>query len=188
MVQAALFSLNPLHRLILKLEKQAFENPDLKLLFTNSHMVRNEILEHYQVDPNKIRVIHNGVEWNEMQSDFDSWESNRLKLARKRGLNLNRYQFLFIGHNYRRKGLAKLLKALSLLFNRDFDLSVVGAEKHLKEFQQLTIQLKLQNHVHFFGPQKDTRSFYQIADALLSLLTTILLPMLRSELLPWDYL
>jgi UDP-glucose:(heptosyl)LPS alpha-1,3-glucosyltransferase len=150
------YRLNPLHRTLLSLEKTAFEHPELKKLFTNSHMVRTEILEHYHVDPQKIEVVHNGVEWAEMQSDFDqSFEKKS-----------SAFQFLFIGHNYKRKGLEKLLQGLHLLRNEDFQLSVVGKEKNSAPFMALARELGLENKVHFFGPQSTLRPFYQRADAL----------------------
>ncbi|MBI2811237.1 MAG: glycosyltransferase, partial [Candidatus Melainabacteria bacterium] len=92
------FALNPLHQTILSIEKKAFEHPDLKVLFTNSEMVKKEVLQFYNTDPEKIHVVHNGVEWHGLQNAFDTWESNS-----------ETFQFLFIGHNYRRKGLDKLL-------------------------------------------------------------------------------
>ena len=58
--------INPLHRKILELEKEGFENPGLKKIFANSHLVKRDLLEHYNIDPAKIEVIHNGVEWEEM--------------------------------------------------------------------------------------------------------------------------
>src|SRR5277367_6100757 len=70
--KALSFHLNPLHRAILAIEKKAFEDSHLKILFTNSHMVKQEILSHYAVHPDTIAVIHNGVEWHSMQPAFDS--------------------------------------------------------------------------------------------------------------------
>jgi UDP-glucose:(heptosyl)LPS alpha-1,3-glucosyltransferase len=159
------FSLNPLHRTLLKLEKSSFEHPELKKLIANSHMVREEILQHYKVDPQKIVVIHNGMEWQEMERDFQNWEIERLKTAKEKNLPLSTFHFLFVGHNYARKGLEPLLRALSLISNEEFHLSVVGKEKQLPRFQALVRDLKLEKKVSFFPTQKAI-SFYQLADAL----------------------
>ena len=160
------FTLNPLHRTILRLEKKAFEHPLLQALFTNSQMVKEEILHYYRVDPEKIHVIHNGVEWQEMHSSFEMWEAQKQKTCQTVHLDPQAYQLLFLGHNYRRKGLEKLLKALSLLHFENFQLSVIGKDKSLPYFQHLVQQLKLSHKVFFFGPQKETMRFYQLADAL----------------------
>ena len=161
------FHLNPLHRVLLGIEKQAFEDPGLQTLFTNSNMVREEILAHYDVSPAKITVVHNGVEWHAMQPAFDNWQENKPHALKKYGLNPSCFQFLFIGHNYKRKGLEKLLIALSTLKDASFQLSVIGKEKDLAYFQQKAHALHLSKQVFFFGPSKDILSFYQLADALI---------------------
>lgn len=157
---------NPLNRTILNIEKEAFESPELKVLFTNSHMVKKEILTYYQTPPEKIRVIHNGVEWKEMEKDFNSWIEKKQSICGELGLDPSRYHFLFIGNGYKRKGLAPLLQALTLLPFKDFHLSVLGKDKQALEFIKLTEKLGLQDHVSFFGPRSDIRRFYQYADSL----------------------
>ncbi|MES2345025.1 MAG: glycosyltransferase family 4 protein [Chlamydiota bacterium] len=160
------FQINPLHRTLLNIEKSGFEDPSLKKLFVNSSMVRKEIIRFYNTDPNKICVLHNGVEWEEMQQDFDLWEDLKPQVAKKLQLNPSTFHFLFIGHNYRRKGLEILLRALSKIAREDFHLSVVGKEKNLASFKALVKALHLGNKVSFFPEQKEIRPFYQLADAL----------------------
>lgn len=155
---------NPLHRKILELEQAAFENPRLQKLFTNSHMVKRQILERYRTDPAKIEVVHNGVEWHEMQGAFDSWEAERPLVAKKLGLDPSLFHLLFIGNGYLRKGLGQLLRAMGRLKRKDVVLSVIGKETHWEKYQGLAKRLRL--NVHFFGPKKDPRPFYQMADAL----------------------
>lgn len=157
---------NPLHRKILELEKAAFENPLLQKLFTNSRMVKSEILARYSTDPSKIEVVHNGVEWHEMQSAFDAWPEKKPIVAKRLGLNPSLFHFLFIGNGYLRKGLAQLLKALARLKRKDFVLSVIGKDTHWEEYRALAERLELKNQVIFFGSQKEIKPFYQMADAL----------------------
>lgn len=157
---------NPMHRKILQIEKYAFENPRLQKLFTNSHMVRRQILERYKTDPAKIEVIHNGVEWHEMQTDFSKWPSMKQAALRKLGLPESAFHFLFIGSGYLRKGLHQLLIALSRLTTKDFHLSVIGKDNKMAEYIAKTDDLGLSQNVRFFGPQSDIRPFYQMADVL----------------------
>ncbi len=158
--------LNPINKTILKIEKEAFENPNLKVLFTNSYMVKDEILHYYNVPSEKIEVIHNGVEWREMDKDFNSWAFKKQKGCTELGLNPSRYHFLFVGSGYERKGLSSLLRALKTLSNKDFHLSVVGKDRNIESFMKLAKSLALENHVSFFGPSSDVRPFFQIADSL----------------------
>jgi UDP-glucose:(heptosyl)LPS alpha-1,3-glucosyltransferase len=164
-LKQATFFINPLHMKILELEKRAFENPALQKLFTNSHMVRQEILRYYRTDPKKIEVIHNGVEWVEMEKDFAEWEAKREPIALERGLDPSHFHFLFIGNGYLRKGLKQLMRALAHL-NGDCHLLVIGKDSRQKEYEALAQNLHICHRVHFFGPQKEIRPFYQLADAL----------------------
>lgn len=150
------FSFNPLHRLLLKIEKEAFEDPGLKALITNSHMVQKQILNYYKTDPEKIHVLHNGVEWEEMAPAFETWPE-------RKGAP---YHFLFIGHNFQRKGLHRLLKALSCLQTEDFHLSVVGADKNRSEYETYVAQLGLSKQITFHGAQDSIIPFYQMADCV----------------------
>jgi len=158
--------INPLHRKLLELEKYAFEHRMLKKIFVNSRMVRSDILEYYTVDPAKIEVIHNGVEWEEHLSPFSCWQEGKKAALARFGLDEQDLQLLFIGHGYRRKGLGELLKALSIWKRKDFHLSVIGKERNLSQYETLAMRLGLKGKVRFFGPQKEVVPFYQMADAL----------------------
>lgn len=160
------FTLNPLHQTLLHFEKMAFEHPDLRILFANSHMVKREILTHYDTDPTKICVVHNGVEWEKMRGAFQKWPSVRENLLYRFGLSRFSFQILFVGHNFRRKGLEKLLYALSFIKEGDFELSVVGEDREQEFFVSLARQLGLSKKVFFFGRQTSSLPFYQMADAL----------------------
>lgn len=146
-------NLNPLHATLLHIEKKSFEHPDLKVLFANSNLVKKEILSHYNIAPEKIEVVHNGVEWAKWQESFDAWPTQKRE---------GRFEFLFLGSNFERKGLANLLLGLKQLKGTDFHLSVVGKDKNQKKFEQMARGLP----VTFFGSQEDVRPFLQQADCL----------------------
>lgn len=157
---------NPMHQKILELEQAAFEYPGLQKLFTNSHMVKNQILERYRVDPQKIQVVHNGVEWHEMQQDFDTWSEKRKELFKHWGLPTNRFHLLFVGNGYLRKGLGQLLEAIAALKEPNLFLSVVGKDSNQPLFEAKACKLGIQKQVRFFGQQESIRPFYLMSDAL----------------------
>jgi UDP-glucose:(heptosyl)LPS alpha-1,3-glucosyltransferase len=142
--------------MILKLEKATFEDPHLRGVIVNSHLVKNQILAHYSTSAEKIHVIHNGVEWHEMEADFNASFPHRS----------DRLELLFVGHNFERKGLLPLLHALHDLKRRDFHLSVVGTDKNIDFYKRTCETLDLKNHVTFYGAQENSRPFYQKADVL----------------------
>lgn len=153
------FGINPLHRLILDMEKTTFESQNLRRLFVNSHMVEREVLHYYPaVNPQKISVVHNGVEWHELQKPFEEGLANRS--------SHDRYQFLFVGNEYARKGLNLLLEALAQLAPQKFHLTVVGKERNPAPFIEYAKKLSLENDVEFVGAVSDMRPYYSKADAL----------------------
>jgi len=160
------FAYNPLHRNILEIEKASFESPKLRKIFTNSHMVKGEILDHYSVDEGKIVVVHNGVEWKELGKHFSLWVEKKSKLCRDLNLDPSLFHFLFIGNGYARKGLVPLLEALTTLPKDAFHLSVIGKDKQFEKYMHLATKLGVSEQVSFFGERRDTTNFYQIADCL----------------------
>lgn len=166
-LKRASFAVNPLHRTILNLERRCFECPTLETLFVNSQMVADEVKEHYPDAAGKTVVVHNAVEWSAMEGDFDSALQKKPLLCQERGLDPDRVQLVFVGQGYRRKGLDFLLRGLANVPVKNVELSVIGKDRELKRYRQLTRKLGLERRVHFFGPRDDTRTFYQLADALI---------------------
>jgi UDP-glucose:(heptosyl)LPS alpha-1,3-glucosyltransferase len=147
-----LCQVNPLHRKILELEKAAFENRGLKRVFANSHFVKEQILHYYKIESEKIEVVHNGVEWEEMH-DFSDFSERMGEL-----------QILFIGNGYKRKGLDRLLFAMP--FVKNGHLSIVGKEKNLNSYLSLVKRLGIERKVSFFGETTQVKEFYKKADVL----------------------
>jgi len=152
------FSLNPLHRSLLKIEKEAFESPSLKKLFTNSKMVRDEILSLYHTPQEKIEVVHNGVEWKRWETDFESSLQNQ---------QAGPHRFLFVGNGYMRKGLPFLLEGLRRIRHENFHLTVIGKDKNLPRYVAMASSLGIKEKIDFLGPQSDLRPFYSAADTLM---------------------
>lgn len=159
-----LTKINPLHYLILKIEKKSFESPLLKKIIVNSNMVRLQILKHYRVPPSKIIVIHNGVEWEKMEPSFLKGFEQQIGFSGLDG-NLCKYNFLFVGNGFKRKGLDLILLAASRIKERDFNLVVIGKDKNSDRYKKLVKKLGLENKVTFYGSQYNLEPFFQKADS-----------------------
>lgn len=92
--------------------------------------------------------------------------ANRKSEARaKLGLPAEATCLLFVGNDYRKKGLEGLLRAMAQL-PAEVVLAVVGNPAHIAEFRALADTLKLGARVVFLGALKDVGPAYEAADAL----------------------
>jgi UDP-glucose:(heptosyl)LPS alpha-1,3-glucosyltransferase len=159
------YFLNPLHQTILYLEKKAFLNPLLEKILCNSSMVKEEILRFYPfVDPKKISVLHNGVEYQETEPFFSSWQEKKKELLSQYQIPSDKHLFLFVGNDFKRKGLGLLLKALTYLDPHSYQLLIVGQDKNENDFKKFALDHHLDKNVRFFGHQKTIYNFYIMAD------------------------
>lgn len=92
--------------------------------------------------------------------------AGRKREARARlGLPADGACLLFVGNDYRKKGLEALLQALAQL-PADVVLAVVGNPAHIAEFRALADTLKLAGRVFFLGALMDVGPAYEAADIL----------------------
>lgn len=160
-----LHSLNPLHTTLLKLEKKGFESSSTRKIITNSHMVKREIMNYYDVSETKISVVHNGVEWKQLAFPFENRLNIKKDLIEKHSLSQSPFTFLFIGNDYRRKGLDRLLKALSGL-GEEWHLIVIGKDRNIGFYQGLAKKLAIDSKVTFLGYVPSAAPFYALADCV----------------------
>ncbi|WP_295011105.1 glycogen synthase [uncultured Microbacterium sp.] len=90
------------------IERLAYENA--AAIIAVSDGMRNDILRSYpQVDPAKVKVIHNGI-------DVEAWHPvDDADFVRSQGIDPERPTVVFVGRITRQKGLPYLLRAAALL-------------------------------------------------------------------------
>jgi UDP-glucose:(heptosyl)LPS alpha-1,3-glucosyltransferase len=144
-------AVNPFHWLTLAMERKLFEKSNTRFFIANSQRGRKEILTHYQVPEEKVRVIYSAV-------PFDLSGS----LGERVGQGRNQEKtFLFVGSGFRRKGLYFVIKALPLVLKQaDVRLVVVG-QGNQKKAGQLAKRLGVLDRISFIGPVKAVAPYYQ---------------------------
>ena len=153
---------NPYHLYTLAAEKTLFNHPKLKAIICNSLMVKNELHKYFAVQADKLHVIYSGVDLNRYHPSLQVHKQN---IRHQHAVPGDATLFLFVGSGFHRKGLRAAILALQALPD-DVHLLVVGKDKALKRFQQLSLTLGLGGRVHFAGPQADVAPYYGAADAL----------------------
>jgi len=151
---------NLLHPIYLFLEKKCFNRA--KCIIANSYMIKNEIINTYKINPEKISVIYNGIKIKEFnyQRSFD-------KLSKEFSIKQEQKILLYVGSGFKRKGVEEFLMLISKLSNPNIKAFVVGKEKKLSHYQHLVEGLNISHQIIFTGPREDVDDFYTISDIFL---------------------
>ena len=156
--------ISPKHRLILAIEARALAPGAFRCALVNSELVRRDLIERYQVDPEKIRLIRNGVDIERFHPRHR--ENAGRELRERLGLAGEGPVVLFLGSNYGRKGLDLLLEAFPA-FLREFPrakLLVVGADAGISRWKRRARDLGVDPAVTFLGKRNDPEACYAAAD------------------------
>lgn len=128
------------------------------IVLTSQSLVAQTLLA-YPGCKNATKIITPGVDCIRATSTFDQKVAARQRL----GLPLTGWCILFVGNDYRKKGLTTLIAALSQL-TPDCYLAVVGNSSHIPVFKAQAGSLA--PRVHFLGSLKQMDDAYTAADCL----------------------
>lgn len=150
------FYCNPLHLLTTLSERFLFERHPPRVIICNSQLVKREILQFYPATPEeRLHVVHNGVEWFDYEESFFTRQKATIP------------RILFIGHEWRRKGLELALGALSRITDHDFRMVVVGKERDPSRFIKIAREYELSHKIEFHPTPQPSLPFYQASDIAL---------------------
>jgi UDP-glucose:(heptosyl)LPS alpha-1,3-glucosyltransferase len=155
-------------------EKHMFHYPDCKMFLPVSSLAKEKILEAFQVDEKKIRIIHPGVDVERFQTvDL----RDRQKLRNEFGISETDMLILFVSMNFEVKGLDTLLATVALLkskySNNQVKVLVIG-KGNIKKYKTLAHKLGIGGQLLFAGIRNDIERIYQAGDmlAILSIFDT----------------
>jgi UDP-glucose:(heptosyl)LPS alpha-1,3-glucosyltransferase len=145
--------LNPFHWLTLAMERRLFEKSDTRFFIANAQRGKEEILGHYHVSPEKIKVIYSAVP---APVSPDTGPKTVAGTSPEKNL-------LFVGSGFFRKGLYFLIRALPLV-NKEtgVHLMVVG-RGDLRKAKRLAESLGVLKNISFVGPVSDVTPYYRKA-------------------------
>ena len=151
---------NLLNIVYLYIEKRMFNNA--KKIIAISNMVKNDIINTYKISPKKIKVIYNGIKLKKID-----YNNSFKKISQEFNISTDEKIFLFVGSGFKRKGVKEFLEILSKLENRNFKAFVIGKEKNIVYYKNLSKKLNLANKIIFTGQRTDVDDFYTISDIFL---------------------
>jgi len=157
-------SLSPYHRFVCRNEKLMFEDPRLQAVICNSDMVRQEISQRFDIAPDKLHLIYNGVNTEAFTPLLK--EQYREKQRATLGIKPQTTVAIYVGSGFERKGLKGAIYAIANGSN-SAHLIVVGSDKHSKHYQAYARRLGVTERIHWLGVQQDVKPWYGAADLLL---------------------
>jgi UDP-glucose:(heptosyl)LPS alpha-1,3-glucosyltransferase len=110
------------HREILELEEVVFTKGAKRVIIANSRMVAGEITKYFDVPPERVKVIYNGIPTPKAVTP-----ARRAELRAGLGLAAEQCVVLFAGSGWERKGLRFAIEAINL--TKDAILLVAGRGK-----------------------------------------------------------
>lgn len=155
------FRINPLHLSLLKIEKGLFLRT--RLIVANSMMVRENIIRHYDVPEERISLIYNGVDLRRFRPE--NRNNRRLEVKKRFSIPEDAILLLFVGSGFKRKGLATLIEALSILRQKRKEIHLIAAGRDNPDYyKKLAAGCRISEKVHFIGVQPDIENFYAASD------------------------
>jgi glycosyltransferase involved in cell wall biosynthesis len=152
---------SPRLQVYLALERSRFSLRKPRAIVVTSNSLVPQVAAAYPASASAIQVVTPGVDrvWGLPTS---------LQKANARqhfGLPADGFCILFVGNDYRKKGLPTLLQALSKLPVNAY-LAVVGNPAQIPHFKAQALALGLANRVYFLGALRDVSAAYVAADCL----------------------
>lgn len=163
--------LRPFKRLLMKtlprytnsrrLMERQFGDPS-RIIVALSEMCAHDFQRYHGVSPDRIRLIYNGVDCRRFSPD--SCSRHRAAIREELGIAGDEIAFVFVGHNYRLKGLATAIRAVERLAadGGRARLVAVGGKGRAGSMRLSPEQSRL---VAFVGSVGDTVPYYAAADA-----------------------
>jgi UDP-glucose:(heptosyl)LPS alpha-1,3-glucosyltransferase len=150
-------------------EKQMYKYPGCQMFLPVSSLVKKKLLETFQIDERKIRIIHPGV-------DVERFHSvnlyDRQKIRKTFGISDSDLLILFVGMNFEVKGLDLLLSAIALLkseYNNDQVKVLVAGKGNKKKYRAIAHKFGIGEQLIFSGARNDIERIYQAGDLLVML-------------------
>lgn len=143
-------ALNPYHWLILGLERSIFKGHRFQKVIAISELVKKNIIDHYDVPPDDIEVIYNGVDLERFTPDNRG--RYRAEIRKQYGLGEDDFVVLFVGSGFERKGVRYLIEAVGSI-QEPVHVMIVGRGK-----------AEAADNIIFCGPQRDIHKYYAAAD------------------------
>lgn len=153
-------SVGPRRLVLSYLEKRIFLRGGCRVILTISELIKNHIIEHYHVSPEKIVVIYNSVDTSRFNLGLR--ENYRTSVRKQHGVGESETVLLFISNNFKLKGLRVILEAMAMA-DKSYRLFVIGNDNP-DPYVRWAARNGMDKQLIFIGPLKEVEKYYGAAD------------------------
>lgn len=143
------------------LEEQIFKEGNCKIYITNSSLIKEQIIEYFNISSEKIRVIYNGVDTTRFNPEIKVY---RRAMRDKYKIGNDEIVLLFISNNWERKGLSTIIESLPKTEIEKIRVVIVGRggkRKYISLLKKRRIGL---DKLIFTGSSEEIEKYYGMAD------------------------
>lgn len=145
------------------LEARQFTNDDARVVIAVAEKVKRNVQACYGLPDEAFRLAYTGVDVPAVTRVYSQQERDAIRA--QLGLSPDDLVVLFVGTEFKRKGLDALLAGLALLPRGRCKLLIAGGGGgKLDSYKQLTEKMRLGSEVRFLGLVPDIERMYPIAD------------------------
>lgn len=145
------------------LEREQFADDPARIVIAVSEQVKRNVQAQYPLPDERFRLAYTGVEVSPATVVVSRRE--RDKLRSRWGIGVNDLVVLFVGTEFKRKGLDALLQGFGKVPRARFKLLIAGGGgERIGYYKKLVEKLELDSEVRFLGLVDDIDRIYPIAD------------------------
>lgn len=155
---------SPRHWVLMAIERRQYASPHLRRIVAISDMVAGHIRARYPALPaDRVVVLYNGVDLERFHPRVR--DAHRAATRARWGVRDDELACLFVGHNYRLKGVANLVRAVAAARARGLPVrAVVVGREPAGRYAALAARLGIADAVAFPGPEPAIERAYAGAD------------------------
>jgi UDP-glucose:(heptosyl)LPS alpha-1,3-glucosyltransferase len=155
-------ALSPRKMAYLWLENRQFSYNSKRMLIAVSDKVKKNVSANYPLPDEYFGLAFPGVDYSlknrDRYSEISETERKRL------GINKDDLVILFVGTEFRRKGLDALLRGFAMIVKDNIKLLIAGKGEKKRRYKRLVKELGIADHVIFLGLVEDMKNIYAISD------------------------
>ena len=155
-------ALSPRKIAYLWLENRQFAYNNKRMLIAVSDMIKRNVRVNYPLPDEYFGLAFPGVDHNLKNGErgAESRETERKRL----GIKKDDLVILFVGTEFRRKGLDALLRGFAMIIKKNIKLIIAGGGEKKRRYKRLVKELGIADHVIFLGLVEDMENIYAISD------------------------